>query len=80
MVEAWVIQKDSYPVPLADYVISNRIQYGPVFAWWVPYTLKKRIAIISDIKSKYWNKTHNYGIQAPNNVKEAKSIDQENGN
>ena len=72
--------KDSYPVPLADYAMSNRLQYETVFAWWFPYTLKKRIAIISKIKSKYWKKTYKYGIQVTNNVKEANAIDQENGN
>ena len=51
--------KDSYPVPLAaDYAVANAIQDEPVFAWWVPYKLKKRIAIISKVKSKYWQKTH----------------------
>ena len=72
--------KYSYPVPLADYAMSNRLQDEPVFVLWVPYTLKKRIAIISKIKSRYWKKKHEYGIQVPNNVKGAKSIYQENGN
>ena len=61
--------KDSYPVPLADYAIPNILQDEPVFAWWVPYTLKKRIAIIRNTKSQYWKKIHKYGIQVPNNVK-----------
>ena len=60
--------------------MSNRLQDEPVFAWWVPYTLKKRIAIISKIKSNYWKKIHKYGIQVPNNLKESKAIDQENRN
>ena len=61
----WVTMKDlkdSYQLPLSDYAIANRIQDEPVFAWWVPYTPKKRIAVISNIKSKYWKKTHKYGI------------------
>ena len=28
--------KDSYPVPPANYAISNRLQDKTVFAWWVP--------------------------------------------
>ena len=72
--------KDSYPVPLADYSVANKIQDKPAFAWWVPYTLKKRIAIISKIKSKLWKKTHKYGIKIPRNIKEAKVIYIENGN
>ena len=43
---------DSYPAPLADYAISNILQDEPVFACWIPYNLKKRIAVISMIKSK----------------------------
>ena len=72
--------KDSYPIKLVYYAMSNRLLDEPVFAWWVPYTPKKRIDIISNIKSKYWKKTHKYGIKVPENVKEAKAIDQENGN
>ena len=72
--------KDSYPVPLADYSVVNKLQDKPEFSLWVPYTLKKRIAIISKIKSKFWKKTHKYGIQIPINVKEEKAIDTENGN
>ena len=45
--------KDSYLVPLAGYLVANKLQDKPLFAWWVPYTLKKRIAIISKIKFKF---------------------------
>ena len=72
--------KNSYPVPLADYSVANKLQEEPTFAWWFPYTLKKRIAIITKIKSKFWKKTHKYGIKIPRNVMEAKAIDIENGN
>ena len=78
----WVTMKDlkdSYPVPLADYATQNALQEEPAFAWWVPYTLKKRIAIISKVKSKYWQRTHKYGVRVPKNWKEAKEIDSENG-
>ena len=79
----WVALKDlkeSYPVELAEYAVGNGIQGEPAFAWWVPYTLKKRTRIIQKIKSKYWQKTHKYGIQVPRSIKEAKEIDEENGN
>jgi PAS domain-containing protein len=72
--------KDSYPVPLADYAVANDIQDEPALAWWVPYTLKKRIAIISKVKSKYWQRTHKYGIRVPKTTKEAIQIDLENNN
>ena len=74
----WVALKDlkhAYPVQLATYAINNKIQEEPAFAWWVPYTMKKRKAIISKLKSKYWQRTHKYGIRIPKSVKEAYQID-----
>ena len=79
----WINIKDlkySYPVPLANYSFANKIQDEPALAWWVSYTLKKIIAIISKIKTKLWKKTQKYGIQIPRSLKEAKAIDIENGN
>ena len=55
------------------------IQEEPAFAWWVTYTMKKRKTIIQKVRSKYWQKTHKYGIRIPKTVAEAKSIDKENG-
>eukprot|EP00978_Attheya_sp_CCMP212_P008877 scaffold20848_cov68-Attheya_sp.AAC.1 len=78
----WIALKDlkeSYPVELAEYAINSKIDDEPAFAWWVPYTMKKRERIISKVKSKYWARTHKYGIRAPKNIKEAKEIDLENG-
>ena len=81
--QTWVALKDlkhAYPVQLADYAKLNNIDHEPAFSWWIPYTLKKRDAIISKIKSKYWQRTHKYGIRVPKTVKEALSIDAEQGN
>ena len=72
--------KDSYPVELAEFAVENGVAHRPAFAWWVPHTLRKRDCIISKVKSKYWVRTHKYGIQIPKSVKEAIEIDQENGN
>ena len=72
--------KDSYPVPLADHEMANGIQDEPDFAWWVPFTLKKRISIIQKIKSKYHQRTHKYGIRIPKNIQEAQDINTVNRN
>lgn len=72
--------KDSYPVELAECAIANGIQDEPAFAWWIEFTMTKRDRIIRKIKSKYWQRTHKYGIRIPKNIKEAKEIDDENGN
>ena len=79
----WVSLKDlkeSYPVDIAQFAINNNIQDEPAFSWWVPYVLKKREAIISKITSKYWQRTHKFGIRMPKSVKDAYEIDKENGN
>ena len=80
---SWIALKDiknSYPIEVARYAISNKIDDEPAFAWWVPYTLRKVQAIVSKLKSKYWQRTHKYGIKIPKSAKEAYTIDKENGN
>ena len=72
--------KESYPVQLAECDVQNRISLEPAFAWWVPYILKKRNNILSNIKSKQWIRTHKYCIEIPKNVKRAKEIDNFNQN
>ena len=59
---------------------ANRIAEEPAFAWWVPHTLKKRERILAKVKSKYWVRTHKFGIRIPKSVEEAKRLDRENGN
>ena len=79
----WVTLKDmkeAYPVQSAEYAVQARIAEEPAFAWWAPHTLKKRNRIIARVKSKYWLRTHKFGIRIPKSVKEAREIDAENGN
>ena len=79
----WIALKDmknSYPVELAEYAVMNKIEDEPAFAWWVPYTFKKRERILKKVKSKYWQRTHKYGIRIPKTVDEALKIDLEMGN
>ena len=79
----WVALKDfkeSYPVELALYAKDRDIHDEPAFAWWVPFVLKKQKHIIKKVKSKYWARTHKYGIRIPKNIAEALEIDRENGN
>ena len=79
----WEVLKDvkeSYPVQIAEYAVLHKISDEPAFAWWVPYVLKKRERIISKVKSKYWKRTHKFGIRVPKTPEEAKRLDQENGN
>ena len=65
---------------LGPHAVQARISEEPAFAWWCPYVFRKRNRIISKVKSKYWQRTHKYGIRVPHSVKEAIAIDQANGN
>ena len=79
----WIALKDlkeSYPVQVAEYSVGARILMELAFAWWVPYTLKKRNQIIAKVKSKYWIQTHKFGVWIPKSVQEAKELDHQNGN
>ena len=39
--------KASYPVELAEYVVTNSINYEPAFNWWIKDTLGTQDRIIS---------------------------------
>jgi hypothetical protein len=59
---------------------SHGIESEPAFAWWVPWTLKKRDVILAAVNKRYWKRTHKFGIRIPHSVEEALQIDKENGN
>ena len=79
----WITLKDakeSYPVQVAEYTVLARISEEPVFAWWAPSVLKKRNRIIAKTKSKYWLRTHKFGIEIPKSVTQSRQIDAKCGN
>ena len=81
--KTWVLLKEikeSYPVQVAEYAVANKLMSEPTFAWWTPFTLKKREQIISAVKARLKKKTHKYGVLVPNTVKEAYMLDKEAGN
>ena len=69
--------KNADPVAVAEYAVSAGIADEPAFAWWVPYTLKKRDVLIKKVKGRYWKTTHKFGIRLPHSVPEALKIDKE---
>lgn len=71
--------KNSNPVELAEYAVLNKLEDEPAFKWWVRNTLRRRDRIISKVKSRYWAKTHKYGVELPKTVKRALEIDKETG-
>ena len=79
---SWVPLRDiklSNPVEVAEYAVAHKIDRMPCFNWWARKTLKKRDRIIKKVKSRYWKRTHKYGIELPHSVKEALAIDKRTG-
>ena len=69
----WIALKDikeSYPVQVSKYTVSSRISKEPAFAWWSSSVLKKHNRIIAKTKSKYWLRTHKFGIEIPKTMTE----------
>ena len=69
--EAWIALKDlkeSNPVETAEFAKSKGIDLEPAFAWWVPYTLRKRDVILAAVKSLIRRTTHKYGVELPRDV------------
>jgi hypothetical protein len=65
---SWVDLKDlkeSNPFDIAEYAVSNKLVTEPAFAWWVPFTLKKRDCIIAAVSNRFLKKTHKFGIEIP---------------
>jgi hypothetical protein len=71
--------KESFPLEVADYAKNNRIIDEPAFAWWCYKVLRRKKRHISGAKTKYWLKTHKYGVRLPKTIKEAMAIDRETG-
>ena len=71
--------KESNPVDIADYVVARGLEKEPAFAWWVPYTLRKRDVIVLSINSRVRKRTHKYGIAVPTSFTDAMRLDRENG-
>ena len=79
----WVplkVMKESNPVEVAEFAVSRGLEREPAFAWWVPFTLRKRDRIIASIHTRVRKKTHKYGIEIPTSVKHALEIDSKNKN
>jgi hypothetical protein len=80
--ETWVPLKDmkeSHPVEVAEFAKAKGIDDEAAFAYWVPYTLRKRDAIIGAVKSRAGKTSHKYGIEIPTSVKNAHELDEQNG-
>jgi len=71
--------KQSFTIETAQYARDHDLLKEPAFDWWARHVLKKAHTILSKVKTKYWERSHKYGIRIPKSVKEALAIDKENG-
>jgi hypothetical protein len=81
--ESWIALKDmkeSHPIETAEFAKARDIADEPAFAWWVPYTLRKRDIILCKIKTRIRRTTHKYGIEVPTGIAHAMQLDRDNGN
>ena len=81
--EEWIplsVMKESNPVEVAEFAVARGIDQEPAFAWWVPYTLRKRDVIISAVVGGVRQITHKYGVEVPRSIKESFDLDAKNGN
>ena len=79
--ETWIPLKDlkeSNPVDIAEYVTARGVADEPAFAWWVPYTLRKRDVIVAAVNTRVRKKSRKYGIEVPTSVKHALELDAKN--
>ena len=74
------ILKESNPIEVAEYATARDLVLQPAFAWWVPYTLRKRDVIVSAVKARARKTSHKYGIELPHDVPHAHELDRKNGN
>ena len=65
---------------MVEYLTTLVLVNETAFLLWVPFTLKKRDRIVSLVNSRVRKRNHKFGIQIPNNIKEAISLDKNNGN
>jgi hypothetical protein len=82
--ETWIPLKDmkeSHPLETAEFAKARGIDDEVAFAYWVPYTLRKRDTIILAMKSRCKQKkvSHKYGIEVPISIEHAIQLDERNG-
>ena len=81
--ETWIPLKDmkeSHPIETAEFAKARGIDDEVAFAYWVPYTIRKRDAIISQVRARAKKTTHKYGVELPTSVEHAYELDRKNGN
>ncbi|CAJ1969800.1 unnamed protein product, partial [Cylindrotheca closterium] len=79
------VAKEAFPIEVAEYAVANKLVSEPAFAWWVPYTLRKRDRVLKAVKRRAVKrqKPEKFGIEVPGpgpkGVARAYELDAENG-
>ena len=71
--------KDSNPIEVAEYIITNGLQEEPAFCWWVRDVLHKQMHVISKLKKHYAWTMHKFGVELPHSIQAAFNIDKKMG-
>ena len=71
--------KDSNPIEAAEYAALHSLLHEDAFKWWARKTLKRRDAYIGKVKTRYWKRTHKFGIEMLKSVKDALVLDKQLG-
>jgi hypothetical protein len=66
--------KNSYPVQLAEYAKTNKLEQETAFSWWIKSTLKLRRTFIKSTRKSHLKCSHKFGIGLPKTVEEALEI------
>ena len=73
--------KNAYPIELAEYAVTHKINKEPAFNWWVAKVLRKRDRLINKMKTRKMKKpSMKFGIEVPTTFEEAVELDRKNGN
>ena len=48
--------KETNPVERSEYVLANRLEKEPAFAWWIRTAIKRRDTIISKVSKRVMKK------------------------
>ena len=72
--------KESHGIQTADYAESHELIEEPEFAWWDPFTLKKKDKMITKLRSRMKKVTHKYVLEIPSNVTHTYELDKRNNN
>jgi len=69
--------KNSYPVQLAEYAKTNKLEKEPAFSWWLKHALRHQRTFMKSTRKRYLKHSHKFGIRHPKTVEEALEIDKQ---